>query len=60
MATLKPDANIVEQTIEVTVRRANGSVEQHGVVSYYHRRFYRRWAWKAKQLLKRAIAWAAS
>jgi hypothetical protein len=50
-----PDQNaksVVEASIEVTVIRADGTREEHGVVSYYHRNPLKRAVWAAKQKLK--------
>lgn len=44
---------IREATIEVTVIRADGTREEHGVVSYYHKNPLKRAAWAAKQKLKK-------
>jgi hypothetical protein len=41
-----------EATIEVTVIRKDGTREDHGVVSYYHKNPLKRAAWAAKQKLK--------
>jgi hypothetical protein len=45
-------ADIKEATIEVTVIRKDGTREDHGVVSYYHRNPLKRAAWAAKQKLR--------
>jgi len=50
---MKVPANAKEQTIEITVTRADGRVERLGVVAYWHKNPLRRWAWK----LKRAFGW---
>lgn len=42
-----------EATIEVVVIRADGTREDHGVVSYYHKNPLKRAAWAAKQKLKK-------
>lgn len=41
-----------EATIEITVLRADGSREEHGVVSYYHKNPLKRAAFAARQKLK--------
>ena len=44
--------SVVEASIEVTVIRADGTREERGIVSYYHRNPLKRAAWAAKQKLK--------
>jgi hypothetical protein len=44
--------DIKEATIEVTVIRADGSREDHGVVSYWHKNPLKRAAFAARQKLK--------
>lgn len=41
-----------EATIEITVIRKDGTIENHGVVSYYHRNPLKRAAFAAKQKLR--------
>lgn len=41
-------AELKEASIEVTVIRANGDREHHGVVSYYHRRWWKRLLWNLR------------
>ncbi len=40
-----------ETTIEAVITRANGDVEDLGVVAYWHRRRLKRWAWALRQRL---------
>lgn len=40
-----------EASIKLTVIRANGAVEHLGVVSYYHRNLFRRWAFHIRRWL---------
>lgn len=51
-----PDQNaqsdIREASIAVTVIRKDGTREEHGVVSYYHKNPLKRAAWAAKQKLR--------
>jgi hypothetical protein len=44
---------IREATIEVVVIRKDGTREDRGVVSYYHKNPLKRAAWAAKQKLRR-------
>lgn len=41
-----------EATINIVVTRANGSIEDHGVVAYWHKNPLRRLAWRFKQWIK--------
>jgi hypothetical protein len=38
-------------TIEAVINRADGTVEHLGVVSYYHRNPFKRWAWHVRRWL---------
>lgn len=40
---MQAPVNAKQAAISVVVRRADGSVEDYGVVSYYHRQPLRRW-----------------
>jgi hypothetical protein len=60
MSTVIAPARAVEQTITAVITRADGSVEDLGIVSYYHRRWYRRWIFKLKTEAKGAYAWLVS
>jgi hypothetical protein len=42
-----------EATFSVVVTRADGRVEDLGVVSYWHRRWWRRLAWRVRQWWRR-------
>lgn len=44
--------SITEATIEITVIRADGTREDHGVVSYWHKNPLKRAAWAIKQKLR--------
>jgi hypothetical protein len=48
-------ANINAKEIELiaTITRADGTVEQLGVIDYYHRNPIKRFIWKLKKLLER-------
>jgi hypothetical protein len=45
---MEPARQPVEASIEVKVIRANGTVEDHGVVSYYHRNPLKRLLWRLR------------
>jgi hypothetical protein len=42
-----------EATINIVVTRADGSIEDRGVVAYWHKNPLRRLAWRVKQWTKR-------
>ena len=44
--------SVTEASIEVTVIRADGTREEHGVVSYWHKNPLKRAAFAAKQKLR--------
>jgi hypothetical protein len=52
MGNIEARADVKEASIQVTVIRANGDVEELGVVSYYHRNPLKRAMWALKQKLK--------
>lgn len=52
MAEQNAKSEIKEATIEVVVIRADGTREEHGVVSYFHKNPLKRAAWAAKQKLR--------
>ena len=52
MSTVSADSRAREATIEMVVTRANGTVENLGVVSYWHRNPLKRLAWRVKNYLK--------
>ena len=45
-------SQIKQQTLEAKVIRADGSVEDLGVIAFYHRNPLRRLAWGLSQLLR--------
>lgn len=51
MASAVSTKSITETSIEITIVRADGSIEPQGVVSYWHRNPLKRWAWFVKKLL---------
>lgn len=52
MSEQSANADIKEASIQATVIRADGTVEQLGTVSFYHRNPLRRAMWALKQKLK--------
>jgi hypothetical protein len=49
--SIKAPARAEEATISAVVTRADGRIEDLGIVSYYHRRWYRRLWWRVKRAL---------
>lgn len=47
-------------SIRVTVIRANGRVEDHGVVAFYHRNPLYRWAYRVRRAIRRILPWRQS
>lgn len=45
-----------EASIRAVVRRADGTLEDLGVVSYWHRNPLRRWAWRLRRWLAQRSA----
>ncbi len=46
------DSRAREATIEMIVTRADGTVENLGVVSYWHRNPFKRLLWRIRKTLK--------
>jgi hypothetical protein len=46
-----------EASISATITRADGSIEQLGVISYWHKNPLKRWMWRAKQSVKEIMKW---
>jgi hypothetical protein len=40
-------------SISAIVTRADGTVEDHGVIAYHHKNPLRRWAWRLRRRLRR-------
>ncbi len=52
MVTLSADSRAKETSIEATIIRADGRVEELGMLSYWHRNPLWRWWWKLKRLIR--------
>lgn len=52
MSNVSVDSRAREATIEMIVTRADGTVENLGVVSYWHRNPLKRLAWRIRNSLK--------
>lgn len=55
MSDMKVLSGAKEATIEAVIIRADGTVEQLGVVSYWHKNPLKRWAWRMKRAAKSLI-----
>ena len=53
MSTVSVSVPAKEATIEMVITRADGTIENLGVVSYWHRNPLKRLAWRVKKYLKR-------
>ena len=47
------NANAKEIQLIATITRADGTVEELGVIDYYHKNPMKRFIWKLKKLLER-------
>lgn len=52
MSTINVSVPAREATIELVVTRADGTVENLGVVSYWHRNPFKRLAWRVTHFFK--------
>lgn len=50
--TIRTDTKVTESSLSAVVTRADGTVEDLGVISYYHRNPLKRWWWHLKQAMK--------
>lgn len=53
MGDIHAKADVKEASIQATVIRADGRIEELGVISYYHRNPLKRAMWALKQKLRR-------
>lgn len=54
MSSLMVSQKVRRQTIEAVIIRADGTRENLGVISYYHRNPLMRLAWRIKKFMKGA------
>jgi len=45
-------SNVKESTFSAIITRADGTIEELGVISYYNSNIIKRWLWKIKQYFK--------
>lgn len=60
MTKMVAPADAKSASIRVKVIRANGRIEDHGVVAFYHKNPIKRWAFKAVRAIKRMLPWRQS
>ncbi|CAA2139567.1 hypothetical protein [Hyphomicrobium sp. ghe19] len=51
MGSITASSNVKEAQIQAVVIRADGSREDLGTISYFHKNPLRRWLWRLKELL---------
>jgi hypothetical protein len=51
------ESNAKEIQLVVTITRANGTVEELGVINYWHKNPIKRIMWKIKHFLERKRTW---
>lgn len=52
MPIMRANSNIKMASVEAVVTKADGTIENLGVISYYHRNPLRRWAWHTAKAAK--------
>ena len=52
MADVIATSQIKEAQIQAVVIRADGTREDLGVISYYHKNPLKRWIWRLKEMLR--------
>ena len=52
MGRIKASVPIKRATISAVIKRADGTIEDLGIISYYHRNPLMRLAYKVRELLK--------
>lgn len=50
--TVQANSRVREATISAVVTRADGRIEDLGIIDYYHKNPLRRLAWRLRQMLK--------
>lgn len=51
MSMIVANGKAREASIEITITRADGTIERLGAVSYWHRNPLKRWFWHARRWL---------
>lgn len=46
------NSNVEESSFHAVITRADGTVEDLGMIAYYHKNPLKRWIWKIKQYFK--------
>ncbi len=60
MGTMRVRSDVRRATIEATITRADGRVENLGVISYHHKNPFLRLAWRVWISTKGAFRWLTS
>ncbi len=60
MSKMVVPANARQASIRATVIRADGRVEHLGVIAFYHRNPFWRWAFGVRRALRRILPWRQS
>lgn len=60
MTKMVVPTNARSASIRATVIRADGRVEDHGVIAFYHRNPLYRWAYRVRRAFKRMLPWRQS
>ena len=60
MSKMVVPANARQASIRATVIRADGRVEDLGVVAFYHRNPLYRWAYRVRRAIRRILPWRQS
>lgn len=57
MSSLVVNQNVKHASIEAVVIRADGRIENLGVVAYYHKNPWKRFVWRVSEIFKGRFKW---
>ena len=60
MTKMVAPAGVRSASISVKVIRADGRVEDHGTVAFFHKNPLYRWAYRVRRAIKRMLPWRQS
>ena len=60
MTKMVAPAGVRSASISVKVIRADGRVEDHGTVAFFHKNPLYRWAYRVRRAVKRMMPWRQS
>ena len=60
MTKMVAPAGVRSASISVKVIRADGRVEDHGTVAFFHKNPLYRWAYRVRRAIKRMMPWRQS